>query len=211
MPIRLSEKNAMNKPCPSCRTPGAESRRPRFARSFFGLALIFTLTGALRAQTPPAEPVAPPPAAVSGAPQPATETGTGERRQRGNFNPADMQARLLAGLRTQLGVTDDAEWTLISDRVMKVFELRRAAGGGFGGFPGRNNRTGAGATADPEGDALRAAITDNLPDAEIKARLARVRDVRKQNEAKLDQAREDLRAVLTVRQEAVAVMFGLLN
>ena len=57
---------------------------------------------------------------------------------------------------------------------------------------------------------MRQAITDNLPDAEIKSRLARLREVRKDNEEKLTKAQEDLRAVLSVRQEAVAVMFGLL-
>jgi hypothetical protein len=49
-----------------------------------------------------------------------------------------------------------------------------------------------------------------MPDAEIKLRLDRVRETRKANEAKLSKAQEDLRAVLSVRQEAVAVVFGLL-
>ena len=49
-----------------------------------------------------------------------------------------------------------------------------------------------------------------MPDGEIKARLDRLREVRKENEAKLAKAQEDLRAVLTVRQEAIAVMYGLL-
>jgi hypothetical protein len=57
---------------------------------------------------------------------------------------------------------------------------------------------------------LRAAITEKLPDAEVKSRLDRLREVRKQNEAKVAKAQEELRAVLSVRQEAVAVMFGLL-
>jgi len=57
---------------------------------------------------------------------------------------------------------------------------------------------------------LRAAITEKLPDAEVKSRLERLREVRKQNEAKVAKAQEELRAVLSVRQEAVAVMFGLL-
>ena len=51
---------------------------------------------------------------------------------------------------------------------------------------------------------------DKLPEAEIKSRLDRVREARKQNEAKLSKAQEDLRAVLSIRQEAVAVVFGLL-
>jgi chaperonin cofactor prefoldin len=51
---------------------------------------------------------------------------------------------------------------------------------------------------------------DKLPDAEIKSRLTRLRDSRKTNEEKLQKVQEELRAVLTVRQEAVAVMAGLL-
>ena len=47
-------------------------------------------------------------------------------------------------------------------------------------------------------------------DAEIKARLERVRGSRKTNEEKLTKAQEELRALLDVRQEAVAVMLGLL-
>jgi len=78
-------------------------------------------------------------------------------------------------------------------------------GGGQGG-----NRAGRGATASPEQDALRQAVTDKLPDAEVKSRLARLREVRKANEEKLTKAQENLRAVLDVRQEAVAVMAGLL-
>ena len=46
--------------------------------------------------------------------------------------------------------------------------------------------------------------------AEIKARLDRYREVRKENEARLAKAQDDLRAVLTVKQEAMAVMMGLL-
>ena len=129
-------------------------------------------------------------------------------------------------LREQFAVTDDAEWKLITDRITAVTELRRAAGGGFAGLAGAfgggrggqagqgggqgGGRAGRGAVANPEQDALRQAVTDKLPDAEIKSRLARLREVRKANEEKLTKAQEDLRAVLDVRQEAVAVMAGLL-
>jgi hypothetical protein len=58
--------------------------------------------------------------------------------------------------------------------------------------------------------ALGFAIRDKLPDAEVKTRLERLRESRKESEAKLTKAQEDLRAVLSVRQEAIAVMFGLL-
>ena len=139
---------------------------------------------------------------------------------RGNFDPAAMQERMMGALREQLGVTDDAEWALISERLAKVSEIRRSTGGGIGrggppgggpgGPGGGGNRPTRGPSGNPEQDALRAAITDKLPDAEIKSRLDRLREVRKQNEAKLTRAQEELRAVLSVRQEAVAVMFGLL-
>lgn len=58
--------------------------------------------------------------------------------------------------------------------------------------------------------ALQFAIRDKLPEAEIKSRLERVRESRRDNEAKLAKAQDELRAVLSVRQEAIAVMFGLL-
>ena len=76
---------------------------------------------------------------------------------------------------------------------------------------GRANRQGRmGGANNPELDALQTAINDKAPDAEIKARLERLREVRKENEVKLTKAQEDLRAVLSVRQEAGAVLAGLL-
>lgn len=123
-------------------------------------------------------------------------------------------ARIMTNLRTQFDVTDDAEWKLISDRITRVMELRRSAGGGGFGMGmlrgGGNQANRPAASGNPEADALRTALEDKLPDAEIKARLERLRVARKQAESRLDQAREDLRAVLTVRQEAVAVLAGLL-
>ena len=112
---------------------------------------------------------------------------------------ADFQARIAHGefCAPNFGVTDDAEWTLISERITKVFELRRGAGG-FGGFGGRNNRAAGGAAADPAQDALKSALTDKLPDAEVKARLDRVREVHKaktRSEAGPGPGRTPLRAL----------------
>jgi hypothetical protein len=167
--------------------------------------------------------------------------GTGEERRRrggegggdrggdrGNFNPQEMQARMLAGLRERMEVKDDEEWKLISERIAKVTELRRSApggpgmmmmmgrgpGGGGPGGPGRDDGGGRGGFrpggGSPETAALASALRDKLPDAEIKSRLERLRDQRKDSEAKLARAQEELRAVLTMRQEAMAVMAGLL-
>jgi hypothetical protein len=136
----------------------------------------------------------------------------------------DMQARMLSSLRERLEVPDDEEWKIISERLGKVMELRRTAnaGGPFGGvgaFAGRGPQGGSEKSRGPRGGrpasdsemaALQSALRDKLPDAEIKSRLDRVRETRKQNETKLAKAQEDLRAVLSVRQEAFVVIFGLL-
>lgn len=146
---------------------------------------------------------------------------------RGNLSPQDMQARMLAGLRERFEVTDDEEWKLISERLTKVMELRRNTAsntfGGLGAFSGRGGPQGGGGGdggrnrggpprpgGNTEMTALTTAVRDKLPDAEIKSRLDRVREVRKENEAKLAKAQEELRAVLSVRQEAFAVVAGLL-
>jgi hypothetical protein len=55
------------------------------------------------------------------------------------------------------------------------------------------------------------AIDDKVSADELKARLAALRDARKAAEAKLAAAQDDLRQVLTVRQEAIAVVNGLLK
>ena len=137
----------------------------------------------------------------------------------------------------QLGVTDDAEWKLIFDRIEKVTTARReigfGGGGGFGrggrggpggpggggpggGGPGGDpaaagGRGGFGGEPSPEAEALRKAIEAKAPADELKAKLAKFREARKVKEANLETAQEDLRKVLTVRQEAAAVLAGLLK
>jgi hypothetical protein len=78
-------------------------------------------------------------------------------------------------------------------------EGRRGGPGGFGGEPS------------PEVADLQKAIESKASADEIKTKLAKVREARKANEAKLEAAQEDLKKVLSVRQEAVAVMMGLLK
>jgi hypothetical protein len=82
--------------------------------------------------------------------------------------------------------------------------------GGAGGGGDRTSSRGTRGGGPPEMELLSSALRDKLPDAEIKMRLDRLREARKANEANLAKAQDELRAVLSVRQEAVAVMFGLL-
>jgi hypothetical protein len=135
----------------------------------------------------------------------------------GKTSPGEAESRILAKLRERLEVADDAEWAVISERILKVDEARRSfwapGASGRGGAPiteksKRPAKTGS--SAHPEQDALRSALVDNLPDAEIKARLARAHESQRQNELRLAKAQADLRSVLTIRQEGMAVMMGLL-
>ncbi len=204
---------------------------------------------------------------------------------RGNFDPQQMRQRMMERLRGQFEVKDDAEWKAIAERIDKVMEARRNAGGPMGmrppGFPGgRGGFAGPGGPAGPDGfrgpggpdgpggpppqggegqpegfgppdggpgapgqspgarrrqgefqnrpgrpgpmggfnreanpemEALRKAIADKAPAAEIKAKLAALRATRAQKEADLEKAQDELRAVLSARQEAVAVTLGLLK
>jgi len=58
---------------------------------------------------------------------------------------------------------------------------------------------------------LQKAVESKASADEIKGKLAKVRDERKQKEAALTKAQEDLRKVLNTRREAQAVLAGLLN
>jgi Spy/CpxP family protein refolding chaperone len=58
--------------------------------------------------------------------------------------------------------------------------------------------------------ALQKAVDDKAPTAQIKAKLKVVQDEAKVKQAALVAAQEDLRAVLTPRQEAIATLRGLL-
>jgi hypothetical protein len=110
-------------------------------------------------------------------------------------------ARGLARLREAMRVADDAEWAVISERIAAV--QAASAGPKDKAKPAGPERTAQ--------DALRVAVRDGLPDAELRLRLARAHELQREREARLVRARAELRAVLTVRQEAVAVLAGLLD
>lgn len=185
--------------------------RVQLFRGLSVLTFVCALSGSLLAQADPA---------AGDRRRPRGADGADNAGGRGNFDPAQMQDRMMTALRTQFDVPDDAEWKLIQDRITAVSEVRRASGGGMagmmmggrGGPPGGGGPTAGrtGRTANPEADSLRQAIVDKLPDAELKSRLTRLRESRKNNEEKLARVQEELRAVLSVRQEAIAVMAGLL-
>ena len=159
------------------------------------------------------------------------------QRGGGNFDPAAMQQQIMERMRTAFDVKDDGEWKLISERITAVSDARRAtqSTGGMGALFGRGGRGGAGGapggapadanagggqqrrggpgggTPNPDMEALQKAIDDKAPAEQIKTLLAKVRESRKDADAKLETAQVELKKVLSVRQEAVAVTFGLLK
>lgn len=150
----------------------------------------------------------------------------GGQRQRGNWDPAQMQQRIMERYQEDLGFTNNTEWDAVKPLVQKVMEAqmaersgqmrglfgRRSRGGNNGDQAGnRPPRGGMFGQPSPEADALQKAIDDNAPSAQIKGLLAKYQAAQKAKQAKLEAAQSDLRAVLTTKQEAQATLMGLLN
>ena len=145
-----------------------------------------------------------------------------------------IQQRLSDSYREQMSVTNDEEWALIDQRIKAVTKAQSAMsadGGGMGGLGGlirgfgggRGGRGGGGmggggggalaglfGQQSPEAEALQKAIDANAPAAQIKGLMEKFVAVRKAKQDALAKAQEELRQLLTTRQEAVALVNGLL-
>ncbi len=113
--------------------------------------------------------------------------------------------RMLERLKNELGVSQE-EWTVIKPRVETVYRLVHTQPGSGKG--------------DIESLALVAARTRELQELlrnkeakpeEIKAKLTALRAAKEQARQELVKARQNLRQVMTLRQEAVLVLNGLLD
>lgn len=152
----------------------------------------------------------------------------GDRPGRMNWDPEQFRQRMMERVREQLEITNDAEWKAIEPLINKVLETRRdsmmagfggmlrsfgrGGGGGFGGGPGGAGGFGAMlGEPNPELESLGKAIDSKAGKDELKSAIAKVRDARQAREQKVKQAQEDLRKVLTLRQEAIAIMNGWLD
>lgn len=154
---------------------------------------------------------------------PGGPPGQGRGGRGGNFDPAQFRERMMQNLREQLEVTDDAEWKVIEPRVEKVMEVRRTSMSGmgrgmFGRRRGGDNAGGGdqqrrgpfGGEPMPEAEALQKAIDAKASKAELKAAMDKFVAARKAKQSELEKAQDDLRKVLTSRQEAIATLDGLL-
>jgi len=156
--------------------------------------------------------------------------GQGGGQGRGNFDREEARQRMNEMYQERLGMSAD-EWKAVQPlfEAVQTKQLEAIAGafGGFGGFGrggggGRGGDQGGGAgggggrgrgfggTPSPEAEALQKAV-DSGDAAEIKAKLESYRASRKKKEAELQTARDNLRKVLTAKQEAQLVLMGTLN
>ena len=155
-----------------------------------------------------------------GGPPPGDFGNGGPGGPGGGFDPAQFQQRMMDQIRQSLNLTNDDEWAAIQPLVQKVMDARREIGGGGMGMPGPGGpggppggpggRGGPGAQASSEQQALQKAIDDAAPVPQIKDALAKCRAARKDKQAKLAAAQTDLKNVFSVKQEAQAVLLGLL-
>ena len=182
--------------------------KPTILLSALALAVSTILA---TAQTPaaPAAPAATTPPADAGG-------GRGRGGQGGNFQ--DFMQRMNDRMKEALKVTDE-EWTVLKPLIEKVQTAQREAGAGRGfggrgpgGPGGGDNNTPDTRPGAAESAALRTALeSDSTSADDLKAKLAAVRAVRKKGTADLAVAREELKKVVTVRQEAVLVSMGILE
>jgi len=167
--------------------------------------------------------------------QPGGGGDRGNRGDRANFDPAQMRQRMAERMKEQLGA-DDQAWKVMEPRLMKVMELNRQANPGRGmmfGMFGRGGPGGRGPGGDqggPQGDrrgrgpqgeqtALEKAMiqlrttleNQSATPEEIKTQLTAVRSAREKAKQDLAVAQQDLKKILTLRQEAMLVEMGQLE
>jgi hypothetical protein len=155
----------------------------------------------------------------------ASAQGAGERR---GFDPEAMRDRMMDRMKTELNATDE-EWTVMQPLLEDVMAKQRAATAGrMGGMAamwgqrGRADAPAAGARGGRPGAATVAGAAEvealgkalespNTPAADLRRHLSQVRAAREKAEAELKEAREALRPLLTLRQEASLVLMGYLD
>jgi len=159
----------------------------------------------------------------------SNNNNNGRQGRRGPPTPEqiqEFQQRRMDRYKEALEITDDTEWKAIQPLIQKVSDARMAmaayAGFGRGGMFGRNrggdNGGGQGGrpsfggfgASNADVDALQKAIDSKATNSEMKAAIAKFQAARKAKMADLEKAQDDLRKVLTVRQEAIATNEGLL-
>jgi hypothetical protein len=128
-----------------------------------------------------------------------------ERQQIMNEQMAWQRQRAVEDLKGQLGVSDQ-EWTVLKPRIQVVYDLVHPAPRPMGKSDAPRTET------ELRSRELRELLQDQkAPADQIKARLTALRAARERGVQQLVNARQGLRQLMTLRQEAVLVLNGLLD
>jgi chromosome segregation ATPase len=144
----------------------------------------------------------------------------------GMRDPEQMRRMMAERMKEQLGVTDQ-EWKVMQPKLQKVMDLTRqiSGSGRMGMFFGRQRprqfareRSSTDAS-ESERTAVEKATEElqELLDSEsttpdqIKAKLTTLREAKEKAKQELAQAQQELKKILTLKQEARLVLMGLLN
>ena len=128
-----------------------------------------------------------------------------ERQQIMNEQMAWQRQRAFEDLKEQLGISDK-EWPVIKPRLQTVYDLVHPRPQGMG----RNEQPKT--ELEQKSRELRELLRDDKADVDqIKAKLTAVRAAKERTVRELAGARQTLRQLMTLRQEAVLVLNGLLD
>ena len=158
-------------------------------------------------------------------PVPPAQPGAGADNTDRQARMEEFRKQMMGQLKDALGATDD-EWKVIQPKIEKVQQIQRDAIGGAMRRMFRGMRPG-GAADQPAADtppadkasalekatyALEKLLKDKdaKPEA-VKAALADYRKARDASKADLEKAQAELKELLTVRQEAILALRGVLN
>ena len=135
----------------------------------------------------------------------------GQERGRG-WDFGDMRARMMERMQEQFGFSD-AEFKAIRPLIEDVQTRQREVLGGrmssmFRSFTGRSSSRGGRDESNSEQSALERALKAN---SSIESKLAAYRKVRDEKRAALKKSQDTLKSVLTLKQEAQAVLIGLID
>jgi hypothetical protein len=172
--------------------------------------------------------------------QPGAGPGA-DRGNRANFDPAQMRARMMENWKQQLGATDEEWKVIEPRLTKVMELNRDAMSGGRGGmfgfgrmrggpggdqgnragdqgnragnrqrFPGQENREPT--AVEKAAETLSTTLENQTASADtIKQQLTALRAAREKAKSDLAAAQQDLRQILTLRQEATLVVNGMLN
>jgi hypothetical protein len=151
---------------------------------------------------------------------------------RGNRDPAEARLRMESRLKELLGASDQ-EWAVLQPKVEKLMDAQRLQmagrgagmaqlfrsdrGGGDRGGNNNNNRPDRPQRPEESSPVavrtreLQDAIRDNASPDVLKAKLAALRDARTKARDQYAKAQQELRELLTLKQEATLIMLGMLE